>query len=176
MTSAGRILVIVIMAVAVLFLGISTVAISTSRNWTADTKGAQKKVEELKKKLDEVQKQADAAKDGLENAKRDFEARTKQVNAQISTLRDENKRNLDQITAVRGQLVTAQDTAKSALEQVQARREATAKLHAERAAVEKQGEEFKQHRGDLTDRIRELERELDTATKGNADLQARQKD
>jgi chromosome segregation ATPase len=174
MTKIGRILVIVIAAVALIFLGITTVALSTSRNWSADTKAAQKKVDDLKKKLDEAQKQADAARVELEKTKGAFDALSKQLNAQISTLREENKRNLDQITTVSGQLATAQDKAKGTLAEVEARREQTAKLHAQELAVLKQSNEFEGHQADLTDRIRELERALGTATQSNADLRARQ--
>ena len=51
MTFVGKILVIVIMAFALLFLGISTVVFTTSKNWMVATKAEQDKVDELKKKL-----------------------------------------------------------------------------------------------------------------------------
>ena len=44
-TFIGKILVIVIASVALLFLGISTVAFSTARDWTKATAGLQKKVD-----------------------------------------------------------------------------------------------------------------------------------
>ena len=74
MTFVGKILVIVIMAFALLFLGISTVVFTTSKNWMAATKAEQKKVDELKKKLNDAQAQSEAAKKGLEEAKADFDA------------------------------------------------------------------------------------------------------
>jgi hypothetical protein len=88
-------------------------------------------------------------------------------------LKDENKRNLDQYTAVRSQLVTAQENAKSTLAEVEARRQQAALLRGQEADVEKQANEFKLHQADLTDRIRELERGLETATKNNSDLRER---
>jgi hypothetical protein len=165
--------VIVIMAFSLLFLGISTVVFTTARNWMAATKAEQKKVEDLKKKMTDAQAQSEAAKKGLEDAKGAFDVMTKQLNVQLSTLKDENKQSLDQYTAVRSQLVTAQENAKSSLQEVAARRQQTAILRAQESAVEKQANEFKLHQADLTDRIRELERGLDTATKNNADLRER---
>jgi len=173
MTFVGKILVIVIMAFALLFLGISTVVFTTSKNWMLATKAEQKKVDDLTKKVKDAQAQAEAAKsgpEGLDAAKSAFDQVTKQLNTRLSALQDENTRNLAQITAVRTQLVTAQETAKSTLAEVQARRDQTTVLRDQKSAVEKQANEFKLHQADLTDRIRELERQFETATKNNADL------
>ena len=46
MTFVGKILVIAIMAFSLLFLGISTVAFTTAKNWMAATQAEQKKVDE----------------------------------------------------------------------------------------------------------------------------------
>ena len=46
-------------------------------------------------------------------------------------------------------------------------------LREQKSAVEKQANEFKLHQAELNDRIRELERLLDTATKNNSDLRER---
>jgi len=173
MTFVGKILVIVIMAFALLFLGISTVVFSTSKNWSTATAAEKKKVDELKKKLTDAQAQSEAAKKGLEDAKAAFDEQTKILNNRMSALEDTNKQNLTQITAVRGQLVTAQQTAKSTLDEVEAKRQETMLLREQKAAVEKQANEFKLHQADLSDRIRELERQLETATKNNSDLRER---
>ncbi|MFI5455849.1 MAG: hypothetical protein ACHRXM_10400 [Isosphaerales bacterium] len=173
MTFVGKILVLVIMAFALLFLGISTVVFTTAKNWMVATKAEQKKVEDMKKKLDVAQAQSESAKKGLEEAKSDLDQMKKNLNTQLSGLKDENARNSTQITAVRSQLAAAAETAKSTMTEVIARREQTTLLRNQKAAVEKQANEFKLHQADLTDRIRELERGLDTATKNNADLRER---
>jgi len=173
MTFVGKILVIVIMAFALLFLGISTVVFTTAKNWMVATKAEQKKVDDMKKKLDVAQAQSDSAKKGLEEAHSDFDQMKKNLTTQLSGLKDENARNSTQITAVRSQLAAAAETAKSTLVEVTARREQTTLLRNQKAAVEKQANEFKLHQADLTDRIRELERGLDTATRNNADLRER---
>jgi hypothetical protein len=173
MTFVGKILVIVIMAFALLFLGISTVVFTTSKNWRAETKATQAKVDDFKKKLSEAQAVSEASKKGLEDAKAAFEQIAKGLQNRLSTLEDENKRNLDQITTVRGQLASAAQTAKSTLDEVEAKRQETMLLRTQKSAVEKQANEFKLNQTELTDRIHELERQYETATKNNADLRER---
>ena len=46
-------------------------------------------------------------------------------------------------------------------------------LRDQKSAVEKQANEFKLRQAELNDKIRELERILETATKNNADLRER---
>jgi septal ring factor EnvC (AmiA/AmiB activator) len=170
MTFVGRILVIVIMLFSLIFLGISTVVYSTSKNWRAATQEQVKKVDELKKKLSDAQAQKDAAAKGLEDEKNKFDALAKNLNNEISTLEDQNKRDNSQIQDVRGKLAVAEQNAKSALDEVEARRKETMLLRDQKSSVEKQANEFKLHQAELNDRIRELERMLDTAKKNNGDL------
>ena len=89
------------------------------------------------------------------------------------SLEDENKRSQDQITAARGQVGIAQTSAKTALDEADARRKETDLLRGQKSAVEKQANQFKLNQAELNDRIRELERILETATKNNADLRDR---
>ena len=74
MTQVGKILVMVIMAFSLMFLGISTVVFSTSKNWKGATKAEQKKVEDLKKKLKDAAGKSEAAKKNLEEAKGQLDA------------------------------------------------------------------------------------------------------
>ena len=173
MTFVGKILVIVIMAFALLFLGISTVVFSTAKNWMVATKAEQAKVDDLNKKLNDAKAGVEAAKKGLEDAKGQFDQEKKSLDNRLATLNDENSRNLAQITAVRGQLGVAEQTAKSTLEEVTAKREQTVQLRTLISGVEKQANEYKLHQAELNDRIRELERQLETAVKNNSDLRER---
>jgi len=91
----------------------------------------------------------------------------------IKLLEDENKRSQDQITAARGQVGVSETTAKTALDESEARRKEALQLREQKSAVEKQANEFKLHQAELVDRIRELERVLETATKNNGDLRER---
>jgi multidrug efflux pump subunit AcrA (membrane-fusion protein) len=170
MTHVGKILVLVIMAVSLVFLGTSTVVFMTSKNWKTAAEQQKQEVAKVKKKFDEAQAVADAAKNELAAAQANAQAATKALESRIKTLEDQNKRDLDQITDVRGRLVSAQQSAKSSLDEVEAKRNETALLRQQKSAVEKQANEFQLRQAELNDRIRELERMQETATKNNTDL------
>ena len=173
MTFVGKILVIVILIFSLVFLGISTVAFTTAKNWMVATKSEQTKATELQKKLTDAQAAVEAAKKGLEDAKGQFDQEKKNLDTRLATLTEENARNLAQITDVRGKLGVAEQTANSTLQEVAAKRDQTNQLRTQITAVEKQANDFKLHQAELNDRIRELERQLETATKNNSDLRER---
>jgi len=173
MTYVGKILVIVIMAFSLIFLGISTVVFTTARNWRSATEEQKKKVGDLTKKLSDAEANVQAAQKDLETAKVNFTGLQAQLDNRIKLLEDENKREQDQITAARGQVGTAQINAKTALDESEARRKETMQLREQKSAVEKQANEFKLAQAELNDKIRELERVLETATKNNGDLRER---
>ncbi len=173
MTLVGKILVIVIMIFSVVFLGISTAVFSTAKNWRTATAAEKKKVDELKKKLADAQAGKDAAAKGLEDAKTSFDALSKQLTQQINELDAKNKLDGAQLTEARAKLGTAQENARATLAEVEARRNEINLLRGQKAAVEKQANDFKIHQTDLNDKIRELERMMETATKNNSDLRER---
>jgi len=173
MTFVGKILVIVIMAFSLLFLGISTVVFTTSKNWMTATQAEKKNVEDLKKKLNDAQAESEAAKKVLEDAKSSFDALAKGLESKISLLEEQNKHDQVQYTAASSQLGIANQNAKSALDEVEAKRQVTLLLRQQKSAVEKQANEFKLYQAELNDKIRELERQLETATKNNTDLRER---
>lgn len=169
-TFIGRILVIVITSVSLLFLGISTVAFSTARDWTKATQGLQKKVTDLKKDLQKLQDDQDKAKKVLDDAKAALAAETKSLNTRHSAIKEESKRDIDKITSVRAELVKAHDTASKTLQEVEAKRKQIDQLHLRQAAVDKQANEFLLHQAQLTDLIRELERIIQTTVKNKSDF------
>jgi hypothetical protein len=173
MTHVGKILVVAIMTFSLIFLGTSTVVFTTSKNWKEETAKKKAEVDKVKKSLTEAQAQVDAAKKELADAQGQAATATKELNDRIVALDDQNKHALEQITDIREKLSTAQESAKSALEEAGAKREETVLLRTQKSAVEKQANEFKLRQADLTDRIRELERILETATRNNTDLRER---
>jgi chromosome segregation ATPase len=173
MTFVGKILVIVIMAFSLLFLALSTVVFTTSKNWMVATKKEQDEVVKLKKKIQDAQAVAEAAKKGLEDAQVAYAADKSRLESALATQAEANKRDLDQLTAARNQQVAADQTAKSTLDEVEDKRQQTELLRTQLSAVEKQANEFKLHQAELNDHIRDLERTLDTATKHNSDLRER---
>jgi hypothetical protein len=170
MTLVGKILVIVIMAFSLLFLGVSTVVFATAKNWKEATRAEQKKVTDIQSKLKDAQAQKDSAEKGLNDAKVAFDAQTKVLEGRIRSLEDTNKRDLEQIEAVRKEQAVANHNAESALAEVEAKRKETILLRDQKSAVEKQANEYKLQHADLIDKIRELERVNETATKNNANL------
>src|SRR5580692_9838249 len=111
MTFVGKILVIVIMAFSLLFLALSTVVFTTSKNWMVATKKEQEEVVKLKKKMQDAQAVAEAAKKGLEDAKVAYAADKTRLESALATQAEANKRDLDQLTAARNQQVAADQTA-----------------------------------------------------------------
>ena len=102
-----------------------------------------------------------------------FAADKTRLESTVANQAEQNKRHLDELTAARNQQVSADQTAKSTLDEVEDKRQQTELLRTQLSAVEKQANEFKLHQAELNDRIRELERTLDTATKNNSDLRER---
>ncbi len=145
---------------------------TTSKNWRTATKDEKKKVDDLKKKLNDAQADAEAAKKELEDAKSRFAASSKGLESKVSSLEDRIKRP-GAYTAASGQLVTAKANAKSTLGGSRSEAARRRLLRQQKSAVEKQANEFKLHQAELNDKIRELERQLETATKNNTDLRER---
>jgi len=173
MTFVGKILVFVIMAFALIFMGVSTVVFSTTKNWRTATQEQQKKVTDLSKKLQDAQAAVDASKKELDLAKGNFQQVAQQLNDKIKLLEDQNTSAQQQITQARTEVADAQTNAKTALVDADARRTETTQLREQKSAVEKQANEFKLRQAELNDRIRELERMMESATKNNADLRDR---
>ena len=173
MTFVGKILVIVIMAFSLLFLALSTVVYTTSKNWMVATTKEREESVKLKKKAQDAQAGSEAAKKGLEDAKVAFAAEKTRLESALANQLEQNNRALSELTAARNQQVAADQTAKSTLEEVEDKRQQTELLRTQLSAVEKQANEFKLHQAELNDHIRELERTLDTATKHNTDLRER---
>ncbi len=173
MTSVGKILVLLIMAFSLVFLALSTIVFVTAKNWMVATKKERAEVEKLKKKVTETVAQVDASKKSLEDAKTAFDEQLKQLTNLVSSLQDQNNHNIDELTKVRSEVVTARQTAKSSLDEVEAKRQETSLLRTQKSAVEKQANEFKLRQAELNDQIRELERKLETATKNNSNLRER---
>ncbi len=173
MTFVGKILVIVIMAFSLLFLGISTVVFSTATNWKDATAKEQTKVTELTKKKSDAEKAVEASKNDLANTKAQYEAVKKQYVDQIAVLESDKERALGEMTEARKSLEVTSQTARTSLDQALALKNETNLLREQKSAVEKQANEFKLRQTELNDRIRELSRMLETATNNAKDLRER---
>ena len=176
MTFVGKILVIVIMALALLFLGISSVAFTTAKNWKEAHEAEKKKVSELDSKLKDFQGKVDLATKELDKSKADRKAAVDALEKRNVSLEEEKKRELDTASDARAKLEVAQQSAKTALDEGEARRKETDQLREQKSAIEKQANDYKIQQTELNDRIRELERmntSLDANTKDLRDRVAR---
>jgi hypothetical protein len=173
MTFVGKILVIVIMAFSLLFLGISTVVFTTHTNWKKETEDQKKKVTKLQADSNELQTKLDNAKKELEKAQSDHQEAISQASNRIKSLEDENSKDKAEATAARAKLEDAQQSAKTSLLLADERRKETELLRDQKSAVEKQANGFKLRQTELNDRIRELERQSKTLEDNNKDLRDR---
>jgi len=173
MTYVGKILVIIIMACSLLFLGISTVVFSTATDWRAKTAAEEAKVRDLQKKQSDALGAVEASKKDLATAKAQHDAAKKQLDDQIASLQADAERALAEKAEATKTLEVASQTARTSLDQALALRKETELLREQKSAVEKQANEYKLRQTELNDRIRELERMLATATNNAKDLRER---
>jgi len=173
MTFVGRILVLVITGLALVFLGVSTVVFTTATNWKQAKEAETKKVNELTAKTGDLTRQLDEAKIEMTKTQATQKAALKQQEDQIARLDADIKRAQDEITQSRTALEVAQQNAKLALDESSARKSETDLLRDQKSAVEKQANEYKLRQTELNDKIRELSRMLETATNNANDLRDR---
>ncbi|MHC5538998.1 hypothetical protein ACYOEI_12340 [Singulisphaera rosea] len=173
MTFVGKILVIVIMAFALLFLGISTVVFTTATDWKKLADAQTTKVRDLTAKNKTATDEINSLKKDVETVKEQDAATKKTLDDKIAALNADIDRMQKEITAARGELVTAQQNSRSALDEAEASRKETTQLRADKLAVEKQANDFKLRQTELNDNIRQLTRELAVAKKNADDLRDR---
>lgn len=173
MTFVGKILVIVIMAFALMFLGISTVVFTTATNWRKATEDQKKKVAELSQKNTTATAEIGTLKKDLGKAQSDAAAVKQTLDNTIAKLNADIERMQKETTEARGELVTAQQSSKTALDDADARRKEAELLREQKLAVEKQANDYKLRQAELNDQIRILTRERDVAKKNADDLRNR---
>jgi multidrug efflux pump subunit AcrA (membrane-fusion protein) len=173
MTFVGKILVIVIMAFALMFLGISTVVFTTATNWRKATEDQKKKVSELTQKNSTATAEITTLKKDLTKAQGDAAAVKQTLDNTIAKLNGDIERMQKETTEARSELVVAQQSAKTALDDADARRKEAELLREQKLAVEKQANDYKLRQAELNDQIRILTRERDVAKKNADDLRNR---
>jgi len=173
MTFVGRILVLIITALALVFLGVSTVVFTTATNWKVAKDAETKKVNDLQNKTRDLTAQLEGAKQENAKAVESHKAALKQQENIVVALEARIKDATDEITASRARLEDAIESSKLALQDSSARKSETDLLREQKSAVEKQGNEYKLRQTELNDEIRELKRMLETATNNANDLRDR---
>lgn len=173
MTFVGKILVGLITAFALLFLGISTVVFTANTNWKQATAKEKEKVGALTKTLADANGAKEAAEKAVEQAKGEHKLRTDELNNQITQLTAQAKTSQDQATQAQNALGLTQKNMQLALDEATAKKAETDTLREQKGEVEKQANAFKLKQTELLDKIRELERLLETARSNEKDLRDR---
>ena len=170
MTFVGKILVILIMAFALVFLGVSTVVFSTATNWKTKSSDLQKIVSTKQTQANDAEAKAKDSQSKLEAAKADH---AKSLAERANRIADLEKKITDaeaQETAARGQLEVAQKNAQVALAEATARKTETDTLNETLLKAQTQANQFNNQNLELTDQIRILQREKTTAEQNARDL------
>jgi len=173
MTFVGRILVLVITALSLVFLGVSTVVFTTATNWKQETEKLRTKVADQQKKVGDLSGQLDAAKKDLTAAQGTHKVALKQQEDKVAALQAELARTETEIKESREELEVAQQNARMALQESGERKTETDLLREQKLAVEQQANQYKLRQTELNDQIRELTRMLETATTNANDLRDR---
>jgi chromosome segregation ATPase len=163
MTFAGKILVIVIMAMSLVFLGVSTVALTTSTDWKKAIGDQNKANQDIQTDLTRVEGERDAFKAKLDLAQKERAAATKAIEAQIVALTTEAKQGRDTLAKSDATLLQHQTDAKNALEDVKNKNADIIKLREEVAAVTEQANKFRARQEEYDSEIASLRRMLDAA-------------
>jgi len=173
MTFVGRILVLVITVLALVFLGVSTVVFTTATNWKVATEAQKKNVQKLQADTNDLKSQIEGLQKETTGAEQTHKLAIKQQEDNVAKLEADIKKATAEREASVTALEVAQQNAKTALEDSAARKRETDLLKEQKTAVEKQANEFKLRQTELNDKIRELTRMLETATNNSNDLRDR---
>ncbi|MDX2037002.1 MAG: hypothetical protein SFX72_10150 [Isosphaeraceae bacterium] len=170
MTFVGKILVILIMATSLVFLGVATVTFTTATNWKEETKKQQDAVGKLRTEIQTVQAEFETLKAKLDAAAKDHEAEVKKLQGNLAAREVDLTTATAEITAARKALTDAEANARVALEDSAARRKETEQIREIYSGVQKQANDYKLQQLELNDQIRELKRMLDVADRNAKDL------
>ncbi|MFM1800847.1 MAG: Chromosome partition protein Smc [Planctomycetota bacterium] len=170
MTQLGKILVVVITILAMVFLGLSTVVFMTADNWK------EKAIAESTK-LKDTQGQLNSAEEEVARVKTELQ-RLDQEKSDLIAQKDQELRDLNgrmtilegDLTQVRKELSVAQATATLSSTESVARVDETGALRESLKSAQDQANSLKIQEKDLNQRIVELNKSLETAQNINKNL------
>jgi chromosome segregation ATPase len=170
MTFVGKILVILIMAFSLVFLGVSTVVFSTATNWKGKSEKQNEEITKLKTQLRDAQTKVTLAEGQLKTAKEEHATQIKDKDLKIASLETMTKEAEVLMTMARSDLGVAQKNAQVSLDEATARKGEIDTLNATLTKAQTQANEFSAQNIELTDQIRVLQREKATAEQNATDL------
>jgi hypothetical protein len=172
MTFVGKILVILIMAFSLVFLGVSTVVFTTAQNWKTKSEELTKKNNEQKKLLDSAKSLATEADAKLKTAQEEHKRQLLEKDKRAADLEQATAKAEKAANEAQSLLETAQNNAKVSLAEATARKGEIDVLNETLAKAQKQANEFNSQNIELKDNIRVLERSKAAAEQNEQDLRA----
>jgi chromosome segregation ATPase len=170
MTFAGKILVIVIMAMSLVFLGVSTVALTTATDWKKAIGDQSKANQEIDVQLQKAVADRDAFKGKFDNAQREHAAATKPIDNQIKALQAEDKQERDAVKKGQETLLQHQSETKTALEDTSSKNKDIVQLRVEDAAIVEQAKKFKTRQEEIDAELTNLRRMLEAAKTNSSQI------
>lgn len=170
MTFVGKILVILIMAFSLLFLGVSTVVFTTATNWKDKSSKQADEIKKVSGQLNDAKAKAAAAEGELKKAQDEHGSQIKERETRLAALDKSIKEAQDEMTQARLVLETAQKNAQVALAEATARKSEIDVLLETLTKAQTQANQFSTQNIELTDQIRILQREKATAEQNAKDL------
>ncbi|WP_435006642.1 hypothetical protein P12x_004152 [Tundrisphaera lichenicola] len=163
MTFVGKILVILIMAFSLVFLGVSTVVFTTATNWKDRSSKQTAEISKIQGQLRDAQTKVTDAEGKLKAAQDEHASAIKQRETLVADLEKQVTDAQTEMKLAQASLETAQTNAKLALTDATARKGQIDVLTETLTKAQNQANEFNAQNIELTDRIRILEREKATA-------------
>jgi len=170
MTFVGKILVILIMAFSLVFLGVSTVVFTTATNWKDKSTKQADEIKKVNGQLNDAKAKVAAAEGQLTAAKAEQKKQLDERDVRLADLKKQVDEAEDEMTKARAQLETAQQTAGVALAEATARKVEIEALIETQSKAQAQANQFSAQNIELTDQIRVLQREKATAEQNAKDL------
>ena len=170
MTFVGKILVIVIMVFAILFLGLSTVVFVTEQNWKDRVSALTVERDNLKSETARLVSEVGTQKTKVDLAISDLGTAKQKFATEMKDIIDQNNRRQTEITAQRTSLATALEEVKKAQGEAEARISESAVLRKNLETVQNQANEFKLQKTELDQTILLQKRELEVAQNNNKNL------
>ncbi len=170
MTFVGKILVILIMAFSLVFLGVSTVVFTTATNWKEKSGNQAEDISKLKVSLTTPRPRSPRPRVSSTPPRKTTRSRLKERENRIAELEKATTDAEGEMTKARETLEDAQQNAKTALAEATARKGEIDVLNETLGKAQTQANEFSTQNIELTDQIRVLQREKTTAEQNAKDL------
>jgi chromosome segregation ATPase len=163
MTYVGKILVIVIMVFALIFLTLSTVVFMTERDWKKEVDRLKEQLGKTTSELNKVKDEKAGLDESLKAAEKDRTDAVAALNTTIEQLKADVGRRQEEITKQRTAVETSQQNMLSAQQEAEAKNRETEKARDTLRLVQQEASNYKIQQKDLNDLIFNLKRDLEVA-------------